>query len=287
MFRTSLIVIVFFTGIFVGMFMFRATDWFAVFRDWRQDDDTVVIHDDEGNGVSLETISESQNVIISTPAPTTTIGLPLVVTGRVRVFENTFNYRLLDADGTELVSGHSTAGMQDSDGYSSFTITTSYSKPTGTTGTLEVFDYSAKDGSVIDLARVPIAFSAIDDMTVKLYWTASANTTDCSQVVMTERRVPKTAAVAHAAITELLAGTNTTEQSNGYLSSIPSGVVLKSIAVKDGVVDLEVSKEIDVGGSCRMAAIRAQIETTLKQFPTVTAIGIRVEGKDGDESLQP
>ncbi|MEK9155471.1 MAG: Gmad2 immunoglobulin-like domain-containing protein [Patescibacteria group bacterium] len=292
--RFFLVLLIFVAGVLIGMFALRSFDWSVIPADWRQNTDSGagVVDNSDGEGEPLddvqETSSASGNIVVTSPHADDTIGLPLVVTGRARVFENTFSYRLLDSDETTvLVEGFGTADAPDVGQFGDFIITTSYSLPTGSTGTLEVFAHSAKDGSVIDLARVPVKFSAIETMVIKTYWTSSANTTDCSQVVASERRIAKTVATAHAALSELLAGPNAAEQAKGYKTAIPDDVTIKSITIKDGVVDVELSKEIDVGGSCRMAAIRAQIETTLKQFPTVTSVGLRVDGKSEGESLQP
>jgi hypothetical protein len=286
--------LIFIAGVLVGLFALRSFDWSVIPQDWRENNDSgagVVDNDDgeaEADDEVPDVVSESGNMIVTSPHANDTIGMPLVFTGRARVFENAFTYRLLDSDGTTvLTEGFGTANAPDVGQFGDFTITTSYNVPTGSAGTLEVFAHSAKDGSVIDLASVPVQFPTIETMIVKTYWTASGTTTDCSQVVATERRIAKTVATAHAALSELLAGPNDAEKARGFKTAIPDGVTIKSITIKDGVVDLELSKEIDVGGSCRMAAIRSQIETTLKQFPTVTAIGIRVDGKSEEESLQP
>jgi hypothetical protein len=104
-------------------------------------------------------ISESGNMIVTSPTPEETVGLPLVIVGRARVFEHTLNYRLLDSDGISvLAEGYTTANAPDIGLFGDFTITTSYAAPSGNTGMIEVFDYSAKDGSVIDLVQIPIAF---------------------------------------------------------------------------------------------------------------------------------
>ncbi|PIP22172.1 MAG: hypothetical protein COX38_02115, partial [Candidatus Nealsonbacteria bacterium CG23_combo_of_CG06-09_8_20_14_all_39_25] len=44
--------------------------------------------------------------------------------------------------------------------------------------------------------------------------------------------------------------------------------------------------EFQVGGSCKVSAIRAQITQTLKQFPTVDEVVISINGRTED-ILQP
>lgn len=293
--RLLALLVVFIAGVLVGLFALRAFDWTVIPQDWQDNVDDgsgIVDNDDDGtddDAADGAVVSTSGNMIVTSPVTGQTIGVPLVVTGRARVFENALNYRLLDGDGaaTVLAEGTAMADAPDVGEFGAFTISTSYTLPTAATGTLEVFDYSAKDGSVIDLVSIPVAFPTIETMMVKVYWSASGSSTDCSEVVATERQVARTTAAAYAAITELLKGPDASEKARGYTTSIPAEVTLKSITIKDGVIDLILSKEVDAGGSCRMAAIRSQIETTLKQFPTVKSIGIRTEGKTEEESLQP
>lgn len=248
-----------------------------------------VIDDEDETDTSIDApvVSASGNVLISSPASGETVGLPLMIVGKALVFENTLNYRLLDEDGSVLVEGNAMTSAADSGVMGDYTITTTYPTPNGTTGTVEVFDYSAKDGSVIDLARVPVVFSQAATMEVKVYWTTADSGTDCSLVASSVHRVPKSVATAHAAIAELLRGPDATDVSKGFGTSIPLFVALKSITIDSGVAKVEFSKSIESGGSCRVGLIRAQIESTLKQFPTVTSVVITSEGRTPAESLQP
>jgi Immunoglobulin-like domain of bacterial spore germination/Sporulation and spore germination len=256
-----------------------------------EDDGAGVVDNDDGaaddDETSTSVISESGNVEVTSPDVGEIIGLPLAVTGNARVFESTLNYQLFDADGSVLAAGYVMTNAPDMGEFGDFTITTSYDEPSGTTGTLEVFDYSAKDGSVIDLAEVPIVFPTMATMTVKTYWTTLESGDDCSRVEASEHRIAKTVATAHAALSQLLAGPDSSDVSNGYGTSIPKFTTLKSITIEDGVATAEFSSAIEAGGSCRVTSIRAQIEETLKQFPTVTSVVIRSEGKTAAESLQP
>ncbi|MBU3925210.1 GerMN domain-containing protein, partial [Patescibacteria group bacterium] len=51
-------------------------------------------------------------------------------------------------------------------------------------------------------------------------------------------------------------------------------------------VDFDERLEFQAGGSCRVAAIRAEITETLKQFPTVNNVVISINGRTED-ILQP
>lgn len=279
-------------GVLLGLFLVRA-NLITIPSDWTEnaDDGAGVIEnadDESGEGEIPIATSESGNMIVTSPTSGEIIGLPLVVKGKARVFENTLNYRVIDADGvTVLAEGHVTANAPDVGEFGDFTITTSYDAPSGDAGTIEVFDYSAKDGSIVDLVEIPVTFPTSESMTLNVYWTTDASSDDCSTVVATSHRVAKTSAVAHAALSELLAGPDTTDSANGFSSSIPKFTLLKSVSLEDGVATVELSKAVEAGGSCRVGLIRAQIEATLKQFPTITKVVIKTEGLMPEESLQP
>lgn len=110
----------------------------------------------------------------------------------------------------------------------------------------------------------------------------------CNKVFPVERVVPKTQAVARAALEELLKGPTEEEKSDGFFTSINSGVKIQKLTVENGAakVDFDEQLEFQVGGSCRVSAIRAQIRETLKQFPTVQEVIISINGRTED-ILQP
>lgn len=111
---------------------------------------------------------------------------------------------------------------------------------------------------------------------------------DCRAVTAVERSVPETRGVARAALLKLLAGPREAEVAAGLTTTIPSEVELLGITVsEDGVVQADFSAQLDmVAGSCRVIAIREQIEETLLQFPTVERVVISIEGRT-EGILQP
>jgi spore germination protein GerM len=100
--------------------------------------------------------------------------------------------------------------------------------------------------------------------------------------------VVKTPNPARAALNELLYGLSWDEANAGYFNSINQGVKINSLNIVDGVARADFDKRMDeaMGGSCRVAAIRAQITQTLMQFPTVKSVVISVDG-NSEEALQP
>lgn len=111
---------------------------------------------------------------------------------------------------------------------------------------------------------------------------------DCATVVEFAREIPFTEAIGAAAVNEMLKGLSMKE---GEIASnaIPTGTKLLSLEIRDGIAYVNFSKELQNygGGSCNVNAIRAQIESTLKQFPTVDSVVISVESLSQEEVLQP
>jgi hypothetical protein len=152
------------------------------------------------------------------------------------------------------------------------------------------------------LARRHLVVLAPDDpqtQQVELYWTVSG-----AEVLTPQRRsVPRTPTVGAAALEELLWGPPTMSQV-GFSTAIPTPaevlaypgrepdwglrVTLRSLVIRDGVATADFSQELRAygGGSLRVQQIRAQVERTLRQFPSVRAVRIAVEGQVEGE-LQP
>lgn len=110
----------------------------------------------------------------------------------------------------------------------------------------------------------------------------------CVKVFSVERKVSSTLAVGMAALRELITGPTSEEKRMGYGTVINPGVVVQKLTIENGVARVDFNEELErqVGGSCRVSAIRAQIEETLKQFPTVKEVVISINGKSQD-ILQP
>lgn len=236
-------------------------------------------------------VEKEPNIIVYSPQPNDAIGLPLVLKGEARVFESTFNYRVKDATGKIIFESFAMAASPDMGIYGPFEVHVNYPEPETDTGAVEVFEYSAKDGSEINKVIIPVSFADVNAMNVKVYFPNTKldpEMMDCSKVFAVERRVPVTLAAARVAVTELLKGPDTVEAREGYISSINSGVKIQKLTIEDGVakIDFDQMLEQSVGGSCRVASIRSQITETLKQFPTVSSVVISIDGRTED-ILQP
>jgi hypothetical protein len=84
-------------------------------------------------------------------------------------------------------------------------------------------------------------------------------------------RVPRTQAVATAALGALLAG-----PPRGYTTAIPAGTRLRRLAVAGGIASAEFTREL--AGAPRTA--RGQIVYTLTRFPTVRTVEVAAAGEE-------
>jgi len=158
-------------------------------------------------------------------------------------------------------------------------------------GSVEVYGESPEGARPRDLVRHGILFAEPDTVAVKVYMRMTGFDADesCDTVLPVERTVSSKTAIYRAVIDELVRGPNDKERAAGYVTSLPSGVVLKSVAADaDGVVtaDFTTSLERGVAGSCRVDAIKAQIISTIRQFPEVRDVVITVNGS-AEGVLQP
>ncbi len=110
----------------------------------------------------------------------------------------------------------------------------------------------------------------------------------CQEVLPVDRGVDETKAVARAALEELLKGPTNQEILEGFFTSINPDVKIQKLTIENGVakVDFDGNLEKNVGGSCRVAAIRNQITQTLLQFKTIKSVIISINGRTED-ILQP
>lgn len=249
--------------------------------------ENVTITPPSGNQPPVAT--SSTNIRVSSPVPYQDVGLPIVIQGEARTFEQSFAWRIRDEDRSILVEGHGMTNAPDVGQFGPFTVTASYPQPKGTHGTVEVFEYSAKDGSEVWTVAIPVNFKSVESMNVNVFFSDRAKDPDgmqCETTYAFTRRVPKTTAVARTALIELLRGPMGTEAN--ATTHINSGTKLNSIRIENGTAyaDFDHMLGVNVGGSCRVQAIRSQIENTLLQFPTVQNVIISIDG-DSELILQP
>lgn len=235
--------------------------------------------------------STTASITVQQPTANQTVTLPIIITGKARVFENQLNYRIRGVNKEILLEGTVYANSKDVGAFGDFTVTIS-SLPTQRSQALiiEVFDYSARDGQEIDIVSIPIIFNPENSIPINVFWgnTKYSNESNCSVVYPSERHIRKTQSTARAALEELIKGPMTIEKTQGFYTSINEGVAIQKLSIVKNVARVDFTKKLEeqVGGSCRVAAIRAQITRTLKQFPTITDVIISIDGKV-DTILQP
>ena len=237
------------------------------------------------------TLLDEPPIVLYAPVPHAAVAGSVLVRGVARVFENQFLVQLVDASGKVLAHASASASAPDAGQYGDFAVTLTVPWSVGGSVWVKAFDPSPKDGSPLGLVEVPltIASSSAKMVAIKVFWGATGNNqADCTAVVPLERTVAATSSIARAALAELLAGPTDAEKTDGYFSSIPSGVRLQKLSIVNGVAYADFDQTLDraVGGSCRVAAIRAQITKTLMQFSTVRSVVVSIDGRTED-ILQP
>ena len=93
-------------------------------------------------------------ILVENPAVGDTVSSPMRLSGTANVFEAVFRMKLADANGKVLAKGQ----VQASSGTGTRGIfsTLVLFAPTTTTGTLTVWEVSMKDGSAINVVRIPL-----------------------------------------------------------------------------------------------------------------------------------
>lgn len=94
-------------------------------------------------------------IFVDRPAWGAAAGNPAKVSGVANVFEAAFRVAIKDAKGTVLADQPVTASC-GTGCWGTFSTSVSYSVSKAQWGTLRVYDLSAKDGSVIDVAEYPV-----------------------------------------------------------------------------------------------------------------------------------
>lgn len=247
---------------------------------------------------------EKINLIkVTNPRPNQVIESPLMITGEARgywYFEASFPAELIDANGERIfITPVMTTEEWMTENFVSFKTILTFPVPKTETGKLILHkDNPSGLPEHDDKLIIPVKFLSFnpnapdygvqEKTSFNVYFGNSALGAECEKVLPVKREVPKTAAVGRAAIEELLRGPTEEEKNMGYVTMINSGVKINFLSIENGVAKIDFSKELDeqIGGSCRVAGISAQIRETLKQFPTVKDVIISVDGRTED-ILQP
>ncbi|RJQ13787.1 hypothetical protein C4553_02795 [Candidatus Parcubacteria bacterium] len=239
-----------------------------------------------------QTQEPTSNVTVDSPKPGETITSPVVIKGQARVFENNVSLRVKYADGRHILTDFTTALAPDIGQFGPYETTLFLPKLDNQNVILEVYWGSPKDGSDLDVVSIPLKVASLETTKVKVYFNndrLDPEAFDCIEVFPVTREMSKTQSVAELAVIELLKGPNTGERAQNYFTSIPAFAVrLNSLKIQKGTAFADFNEWLDyeVAGSCRVQAIRSQIEQTLKQFPSIRNVIISINGRI-DDILQP
>jgi germination protein M len=100
------------------------------------------------------------------------------------------------------------------------------------------------------------------------------------KIDVAHRSVTATPQIATAAMTQLLAGPTSADTAAGLASAIPSSTRLLGISIARGVATVDLTGPFaSGGGSLSMAGRLAQVTYTLTQFPTISSVVFRLDGK--------
>ena len=85
-------------------------------------------------------------------------------------------------------------------------------------------------------------------MSIKVYFGSDQSLPgeECTTMYPVIREIPRTQAVARAALEELLKGPSQSEQDQGYYTSINSGVRVQKIGIEDGEARVDFSSRMNV-----------------------------------------
>lgn len=236
-----------------------------------------------------ETVDEGgASIVLESPVENARIAGSFEVSGRARADRGKVSITMTGPNGGPLFGRLVSVISEPDDEYGRFSVKISALNHVGAV-MLEI-GFASDDA---DDERVSRSLELVSEETVEVEVFFMNDTLDpwqtCQNVFPVKRDVSSDANIYRAAIEALLGGPTEDEARVGYETMLPDGVRLKSVASDaEGRVTADFDGALDrgVAGSCRVSAIRSQIESTLKQFPEVREVVISVEG-DSEEALQP
>jgi spore germination protein GerM len=235
---------------------------------------------------------------LDSPIPNTGITLPAHVALRGAVPGDKLQARLRFGNGVVLERPLTVVTGPDGVGYAvaNMAWNTEGPPPPTPSGTA-TFQIARTNGTVLKSFAVTV-LSETQTRLVDVAWTV----TDSADLIVFKQLVYRDARVGTAALKELvngppdgnLAGAGTAFPSlyeilhyAGREADWGYEVKLLGLTITNGVATANFSQELRAygGGAARVGLIRAQVERTLKQFPTVQHVIIQIEGDPN--ALQP
>lgn len=255
-----------------------------------------------GNQTFTEDIGnklEKENLIqVARPGVLELVENPITIEGQARgfwFFEASFPVKLIDVNGKILGTGVAQAKSDwMTEDFVPFQAELKYAAEEDGSGRLILMrDNPSGLPENDDSLEIPVRYQKTNEkMKVKVYFQNPeldvATDYECNKVLGAEREVEKTVTPARVALEELLKGPTETEKELGFITNINAGVLIQKLTIEKETAKVDFNAELEraVGGSCRVAAIRAQITETLKQFESVKNVIISIDGRTED-ILQP
>jgi hypothetical protein len=244
---------------------------------------------------SLNELAKSDLIRVISPLPNQKIASPLVIEGLARgpwFFEADFPVTLLDSSGNVL--GRCIARTQSdwmTEEFVPFRAELEFAADAAAKGVL-AFHRNNPSGLAKhdDRLTIPVVIRRTETINIKVFFNNSRLDPEvsCDKVFAVERWIPRTRAVARAALEQLLKGPSEKEKADGYFTNINPGVRIRMLTIENAIAGVHFDEQLQfrVGGACRVSAIRAQITQTLRQFPAVERVIISINGRT-DDILQP
>lgn len=243
-------------------------------------------------------------IIVFSPEQKSVVQNPIVFEGKARgfwFFEGSFPVKLKDNNGKEI--GVGLAQTQDdwmTENFVNFKGILYFNPPEKEISGELIFKRDNPSGLPENDAEFKIPVKINPDLIVKVYFNNDKLDPEvsCNKVFGVERDLKNISAedglfkageaIVKATVEELLKGPTNKEKDQDYSTSINTGVKIQKISMDSSIIKIDFNKQLEyqVGGSCMVTAIRAQITETLKQFPGIKNVVISIDGRTED-ILQP
>lgn len=111
--------------------------------------------------------------------------------------------------------------------------------------------------------------------------TNNGSNEDCAKVFPISRTILNAETFGPGALETLLNGVSDSEKSAGYFTSLNNGILIKKFEIKDKVAYVDFSTRLNEGvaGSCKVIAIKAQIENTLNNLADIDSVVMSINGQ--------
>jgi germination protein M len=130
--------------------------------DFKLDGEPVTVFSSEGIALDhpqtrADYEDQTPAILVENPAIGDTVSSPMRLSGTANVFEAVFQMKLVDANGKVLAKGmvQATSGTGTR---GTFSMPVLFASPATSAGNLVVWEVSAKDGSAINVVRIPLTF---------------------------------------------------------------------------------------------------------------------------------